>query len=418
MKEPGILAIDTSCDETCAAVSYGRKILSNVISSQVNIHAKWGGVVPHLAKRAHLEKIEPVIKKALKQGQKQGQSLTGDARESRVGTAKPEGLSLVDNLVNNINAIAITIGPGLAPALEVGVNYAKKLAKKYNKPLIAINHMEGHLLSPLALPNTLGLKGLSLKGIPDCKSRRARRQTKGQTLMNKSIPFLFPAIGLLVSGGHTQLVLVKKIGDYQLLGETLDDAAGEALDKLAKMLKLGYPGGPIIEQLAKKGNPNSIDLPVPIRYSKNFNFSFSGLKTAALYKIQGQSLTGDPANGRVGTAKPEGLSLLEKQYIHNMSASFQQSIAISLTTKLTRAIKEFKPKSIFLGGGVINNIYIRNKIRSAVRPFKIPVHIPYNPKKLLSDNAAMICIPAYYKFLKKDFVTDINNLDRQPNLNF
>jgi tRNA N6-adenosine threonylcarbamoyltransferase len=352
MSQPTILSIDTSCDETSVAISSGRNILSNVVSSQVNIHKKWGGVVPHLAKRAHLDKIEPVTKEAILQGRKQ----------INFGT---------------LSAIAVTVGPGLAPALEVGIAFAKKLSLKHQKPLIAINHMEGHLLSSLAL-NSKG-KHPSHKGSePLCS---------------------FPAIGLLVSGGHTQLVLVKKIGQYQLLGQTLDDAAGEALDKLAKMLKLGYPGGPIIEILAKKGDPKAIELPVPMQHSKDLNFSFSGLKTAAMYQIK--------AVGTVPTVK----------YTQDMAASFQQAVATSLTTKLKKAINQYSPKAILLGGGVFSNLYIRNQVRSSVKSFNLPLHLPYS-KKLFTDNAAMICIPAYYKYLKKDFVKNINKLDRQPNLGF
>jgi len=235
-----ILAIDTSCDETAVAISQDRRIVSNVIASQINIHKKWGGVVPHLAKRAHQDKIDHVLKQALQRAK-----------------TKPQQLQ----------AIAVTFGPGLAPALEIGILKAKDLTKKHQKPLIAINHMEAHLLSSFALnsKNNGPLKSYSKNH--------------------------FPILGLLVSGGHTQLVLVKSIGNYQLLGETLDDAAGEALDKLAKMLKLGYPGGPIIEIMAKKGKPDKIPLPVPMQHSKDLNFSFSGLKTAALYTIQKTKLT-------------------------------------------------------------------------------------------------------------------------------
>ena len=340
MRQPLILAIDTSCDETCAAVTQGRKVLSNVIASQINIHAKYGGVVPHLAKRAHEAKIEFVVRESLKR------------------TAP--------------DAIAVTVGPGLAPALEVGIAYAKNLAKKLKKPLIAINHMEGHLLSSLARRNTSEVKEVPTSEVD------------------------FPALGLLASGGHTQLVLVKKIGDYQLLGETLDDAAGEALDKLAKMLKLGYPGGPIIEELAKKGNPDAIKLPVPMQYSKDLNFSFSGLKTAAMYLIRKQS----------------PLSTLE---VESICASFQQAIAISLTTKLKKAINQYQPKALFLGGGVFSNLYLRRQIRLAAKP--LPVLVPYS-KKLFTDNAAMIGVAAYWHYLKKDFVKDIGSLGRQPNLNF
>ena len=376
MKEPVILAIDTSCDETAAAISKGRRILSNVIASQINIHKKWGGVVPHLAKRAHQDKIKPVVREAM-------------LRAQRFGTPRASS-----EPADFIDAIAITLGPGLAPALEVGLAFAKNLAKTKNKPLITINHMEGHLLSSLAL-NSKGQGPLAL----------------GSELRRSSEPSIFPAIGLLVSGGHTQLVLVKKIGDYQLLGETLDDAAGEALDKLAKMLKLGYPGGPIIEELAKKGNPNAIELPVPMQHSKDLNFSFSGLKTAALYKIQGRF--GTPR----ASSEPKQLS---KKYTHNMCAAFQQAISISLVTKLTKAIKKHQPKSILLGGGVFSNLYFRNQVRSTVKSFDLPIYLPYS-KKLYTDNAAMICIPAYYKYLKKNFYrgsTPVNKLDRQPSLNF
>ncbi|OGD59167.1 tRNA (adenosine(37)-N6)-threonylcarbamoyltransferase complex transferase subunit TsaD [Candidatus Beckwithbacteria bacterium RIFCSPLOWO2_02_FULL_47_23] len=349
MRQPLILAIDTSCDETCAAVTQGRKVLSNVVASQINIHQKYGGVVPHLAKRAHQAKIEFVVKEATTR------SLLADRQGD-----------------SSLDAIAVTVGPGLAPALEVGIDYAKKLALKWHKPLIAINHMEGHLLSSLAQPNTPGCRNIPPRG----------------------------GIGLLVSGGHTQLILVKKIGQYQLLGETLDDAAGEALDKLAKMLKLGYPGGPIIEALAKNGNPDSIKLPIPMQYSKNLNFSFSGLKTAALYLIS-----------------PRGERSFHPgvEFIYDMCAGFQKAIALSLTTKLKKAIDQYQPKALLLGGGVFANLYLRRQVRSAAKP--LPVFIPYS-KKLFTDNAAMIAIAAYYKFLKKDFVKDIDKLDRQPNLNF
>lgn len=340
MTAPIILAIDTSCDETAAAVTAGRRVLSNVIASQINIHQKYGGVVPHLAKRAHEAKIEFVVQEALKR-----------AKNPR------------------LEVIAVTAGPGLAPALEVGISYAKQLAAKWHKPLIAINHMEGHLLSSLAQPNTPGCLNIPPRG----------------------------GMGLLVSGGHTQLVLVKKIGDYQLLGETLDDAAGEALDKLAKMLKLGYPGGPIIEDVAKSGDPDSIELPIPVQHSHGLDFSFSGLKTAALYKIQMEG--SDPS----------------KKYAYDMCASFQQAVALSLTTKLKKAIAQYQPQALLLGGGVMANLYIRRQIRAAAKP--LPVFLPYS-KKLYTDNAAMIGVAAYWHYLKKDFVKNPDSLDRQPNLNF
>ena len=241
--------------------------------------------------------------------------------------------------------------------------------------------MEGHLLSPLALPNTPGVK---------------KSPTPGVSIK-------FPLLALLVSGGHTQLVLVHAIGRYQLLGETLDDAAGEALDKLAKMLKLGYPGGPIIEELARKASPLAIakiPLPVPMQHSKDLNFSFSGLKTAALYIIQNK--------------KGQTLSL---NFTHNLAASFQKAVADSLTGKLELAIKKTQPKGILLGGGVISNLYIRRQLRRVARGHNLPVYLPFS-KKLFTDNAAMIAVAAYFKFLKKDFVKNPKKLDRQPSLNF
>ena len=378
MKQPLILAIDTSCDETAAAVSRGRKILSNVIASQINIHQKYGGGVPHLAKRAHEQKIDYVVREALSRARRQGRTLTGmpGSQPSRA-RRQAKGPTLTDSL----DAIAVTVGPGLAPALEVGIATARKLAAYLHLPLIAVNHMEGHLLSPLALPNTPGVK---------------KSPTPGVSIK-------FPLLALLVSGGHTQLVLVHAIGRYQLLGETLDDAAGEALDKLAKMLKLGYPGGPIIEELARKASPLAIakiPLPVPMQHSKDLNFSFSGLKTAALYIIQNK--------------KGQTLSL---NFTHNLAASFQKAVADSLTGKLELAIKKTQPKGILLGGGVISNLYIRRQLRRVARGHNLPVYLPFS-KKLFTDNAAMIAVAAYFKFLKKDFVKNPKKLDRQPSLNF
>ena len=347
MRLPLILTIDTSCDETAVAISRGRRILANVITSQINIHKKWGGVVPHLAKRAHQQKINFVLTTALRRAR---------------------------TTISKLHAIAVTIGPGLAPALEVGIATAKDLAQKHNQPLISLNHMQGHLLAPFAL------------------------NSQGNGPLKTYSKSTFPLLGLLVSGGHTQLVLVKNLGQYRLLGETLDDAAGEALDKLAKMLHLGYPGGPIIEIMAKKGRPTSVPLPVPMQHSKDLNFSFSGLKTAALYTIQAKKT-------------------VSKQFTYDMAASFQASIATSLTTKLSRAIKAHKPKAVLLGGGVISNLFIRNKLRQTIKLYNINTFIPYS-KKLLTDNAAMMCLPAFFKYLKKDFVKNPTKLDRQPSLNF
>lgn len=341
-----ILAIDTSCDDTAAAVTKNDRVLSNIISSQVEFHKQYGGVVPFLAKRKHQEMIDPVIKEALFR-------------------AKIK--------LKNIDALAVTIGPGLAPALEVGVNFVKRLAIDNKKPLIGVNHMEAHLLSSFAKNNN------------------------GIGPFSKTKP-LFPILGLLVSGGHTQLVLMNGFGKYRLLGETLDDAAGEAFDKVAKMLELGYPGGPIISELAQNGHPK-YKLPIPmIRYG-DLNFSFSGLKTACLYKLKDLK---EPRN---------------KQFFQDFSASFEQAVIISLSIKFKKAIERYQPKQIVLGGGVINNLHLRQAMRKIARDQKIPFFVPYS-KKLFSDNAAMIGICAYYQAKRNDFVKNIRTLDRQPNLNF
>lgn len=342
-----ILAIDTSCDETSAAVTQGIKVLSNIISSQVDLHQAYAGVVPSIAKRAHQERIEPVVSLALTRARKTWKE---------------------------IDAIAVTQGPGLAIALEVGIAKAKELAAKFGKPLLAVNHMEGHLLSFLA-QNSKG-KGMFLE--KDCE---------------------FPFLGFLISGGHTQLVLVDKIGGYQVVGETLDDAAGEAFDKVAKMLKLGYPGGPIIEQLSQKGDPFRFNLPLPLAYDATLNFSFSGLKTACLYQIQ--------ALEKRGTTN----------YIPDFCASFQRMAVCHLTDKLKKALKKYHVGQVVLGGGVISNLGVRDEIRKVARKNGVETLVPFS-KNLFTDNAAMIGVAAVFLAERGGFVQNLKTFDRNPVLNF
>lgn len=345
-----ILAIDTSCDDTSVAISKNDSILANVISSQVDLHKKWGGVVPSIARRAHEENIDPCIARALKQ--------------ARV-------------VIEQIDYLAVTQGPGLAIALEVGIRKIKELAQKYQKPIIAVNHMEGHILANFAKNS--------------CSSPYS-------CLSPQSLLTPFPLLALLISGGHTELVLMNSFGQYQLLGQTLDDAIGEAYDKVAKMLNLGYPGGPIIEELAKTGNREKYSLPIPMEKNPGLDFSYSGLKTSVLYLVK-----------RL-TKKQQNLS---KTQIIDVAASFEFAATQHLCQRLTRALKIHRVNGILLGGGVTCNNYIRSQLRQVAKKFNLPLFWP-GTKKLCNDNAAMIAVAAYHKFKNKQAETVFADLDRNP----
>jgi len=341
MHEPTILSIETSLDDTCAAVTCDLRVLSNVVSSQTKYHAEWGGTVPDIAKRLHHDWLPKVVDLALRQA----------------------GLPKLDSL-------AVTIGPGLAPSLEQGITYCRELSVKWNLPIIAVNHMEGHLLSSFAKTKT---------GTGGIKNPQ------------------YPALGFIISGGHTELVLMRGINDYELIGETLDDAAGEAYDKVARMLLLGYPGGPILAEMAKLGT-HKYHLPEPMTTRKDLNFSFSGLKTASRQFLEKE--------------RPE----LTKEFIQDFAASFQQAVFKHLMTRFRRAIDLYSPNMILLGGGVVSNIELRNTTRAVAKEYGLPVYFPTN-KKLITDNAAMIGIVASYKFARSEF-SPLSSLDRLPNLNF
>lgn len=353
MKKIYTLAIDTSCDDTSVAVLCNDRVLANIVSSQIDIHKGWGGVVPNLAKRAHQEMIDSCVDLALKRS------------------------GLKD--IKKINVIAVTYGPGLAPALEVGVSKAQELALKNNIPLVAVNHMEGHALS-VFLKNKVG-----------------KNYAKLPSDINKT---KFPLLALLVSGGHTELVLVEDFGKYKIIGQTLDDAAGEAFDKIGRMLGLGYPAGAVIARFAEKGNRNAYKLPRPMEHSKNYDFSFSGLKTACLYQ------TNDLKKelGEKGFAK----------IIPDYCASVEEAIVDSLIGKTVKAIKEYKPKMLVLGGGVVVNKRLRAKLRKALKALNIPIYFP--DKQFCQDNAAMIGLAGYLKFLRGEIVKDIPLLQRKPSL--
>jgi N6-L-threonylcarbamoyladenine synthase len=303
-----ILAIETSCDETAAAVvADGRKMLSNPIASQVEIHARYGGVVPEVASRQHLLSIIPIVKQAM--------------AEAGAGWSELSG-------------VAVTVGPGLAGSLLVGVNAAKAIALAHNLPLIGVNHLEGHLYA-----NWLGDKDIE-----------------------------FPAVCLIVSGGHSDLVLVRGHGDYVVLGRTRDDAAGEAFDKAARILGLGYPGGPAIEKAAAEGTAS---IPLPRAWLKgSHDFSFSGVKTALLRLAE---------VGNISSAA-------------DAAASFQEAVVDVLVTKTVAVAKERRAKQILLAGGVASNKALRQRLTSES---PIPVLVP--PPVLCTDNAAMIAACGYYR---------------------
>src|SRR3989344_8532101 len=358
-----ILAIETSCDDTAAAVIEAKGglkkprllILSNVSYSQVAIHKKFGGIVPNLASRAHLQKIGPTVKSAL--------------------------------LISEINSdevdlIAVTRGPGLAPSLLVGINFARALAYRCRTPIIGVNHMEGHIYS--------------------------------NWLTNKKIEF--PALILVVSGGHTELVLMSARGGsafcgknpirYKIIGRTVDDAAGEAFDKTARLLGLGFPGGPMIAAEALKLSPfggstvgGKVKLPRPMINSKDYNFSFSGLKTAVLYLY----------NDLIKEYSP-------KEIRPAMAAEVQNAIIDVLISKTAKAVKNLNPKTVMIAGGVSANKMLREKMAEKIESYGIPLIVP--DLAYSTDNAAMIAAAGYFGYLKKKPAAEARKkLEANANLN-
>ncbi|MFA6065133.1 MAG: tRNA (adenosine(37)-N6)-threonylcarbamoyltransferase complex transferase subunit TsaD [archaeon] len=365
-----ILAIETSCDDTCAAVLENDRVLSSVVSTQVSFHKKFGGVVPGIARDKHNEFIDPCIKKAL-----------AKARAT----------------MKDIDYIAVTYGPGLAIALEVGIKKAQELCAQYNKPLIAVNHLEGHLISPFL------------------------RNKKGK--LYSKVEIEFPFISMIISGGHTEIVLVKGFGEYKLIGQTLDDAAGEAFDKVARLLKLGYPGGPLISKVGEKGNRTKYLLPKPLLNSGDLNFSFSGIKTACLVSLRNVYAKKVSKKNKklILTQNDPGYydskdMFFTKEEIADFAASFEKTVADILVAKLIMAIKKYNVKHVSVGGGVSANNHLRKNLRDAFANIDITVAIP--EKRFCTDNAGMIGIAAYYKALRKDFVKEPAKLDRNPVLNF
>ena len=317
-----ILGIESSCDETAAAViEDGNRILSSVISSQIELHKPFGGVVPELASREHLEKIEPIVKEALEK-----------AHAS----------------FKDIDAIAVTQGPGLVGSLLVGVCYAKALAFALDIPFVGVNHIEGHLFS----------------------------------VIFENPPVEYPVLALIVSGGHTNLFFVPESGKYKVVSRTRDDAAGEAFDKVAKMLGLGYPGGPEIEKLAQTGDGGKVKFPVAKISDGRPDFSFSGLKTAVSRHVR--------ENG----VKPLGENEPPTQEIKDLAASFQATVVKSLTVTMEKLARELRPKTLIVAGGVACNGALREAAEKIGAKLNLPVYFP--SKHLSTDNAAMIAAAGYF----------------------
>ena len=334
-----ILAIESSCDETAAALLEVKKgvrtLHTNVVASQIAIHAQYGGVVPEVAARNHVMNVVPVIAEA-------------------IGKTKPD-------------CIAVTLGPGLITSLLVGVEAARCLSYLWDVPLVSVNHIEGHIYS--------------------------------NWLEGDELPF--PLMVLIVSGGHTELILLKKHGSHKVVGRTKDDAAGEAFDKVAKILDLGYPGGPIVSKRAANGDPLRFNLPRPLIANKDFDFSFSGLKTAALYTLR--------------DAKKEYADITsDDDFVNDFCASFQQAAIDVLVSKTLAAAKHYKVKGVLFGGGVMANKELRKQLEAALKKKLPDVEYRFPSPGLCTDNAAMIASIGYVKASQKKFV-DWKKIDADSN---
>ena len=373
-----ILAIETSCDETAVALIKAKKdrfeVLDDLISSQIKVHAPFGGVVPNLAAREHLKNLPLLLEKIIKKHKIRS---------------------------TNIGLIAVTQGPGLIPALLIGTNAAKALAYAWKKPLIGVHHIAGHIYANFVQGSTFPLSA----------------DASNSSRSNLSIKF--PILALIVSGGHTQLILMKEHMNFKIIGETLDDAAGEAFDKVAKILDLGYPGGPIVSKLADEfrsqgstftlsanasnSSRSNLDLPRPMINSSDLNFSFSGLKTAVLY-----------------TVKNNPNILKNKNLVASLCAEFQQAAIDVLVSKTLRAAKKYSPKTILLGGGVSANQELRTQLGEAIKKNLPDTKYQIPNTKYSLDNAAMIAIAGYFKYKpakdKKKFLNRWKNLEADAGL--
>ena len=399
-----ILGIETSCDETAVSVikaegdlnSLNFELLGSAVHSQIDVHKEFGGVVPHLAKREHQKNLIPVLVKALKEsnlisnfqfsifnvklrgnhvalGNEFSNTNVDNVENTKEVTPISDFISNLKPLSSKIDLIAVTVGPGLEPALWVGINFAKELGEKLNIPVIGTNHMEGHIASVLLSKTEANPKSELLNPKQNLNSNNQISNNKIQ----------FPAIALLVSGGHTELVYLKNWTDKNKIGETKDDAVGEAFDKVARMLGLPYPGGPEISKLAESARNENLNLdtkfPRPMINSNDFNFSFSGLKTAVLYYIKSQ----------------KGITEQKKKEI---AREFEDAVIETLIIKTRKAILEYSPKTLIVGGGVIANKKLREKIFNFGEEFA-DIEVLISEKELSTDNATMIAIAGYIQHI-------------------
>jgi N6-L-threonylcarbamoyladenine synthase len=346
-----ILGLETTCDETSAAVVRdGRQVLSNVVASQIDLHAKFGGVVPEVAARAHLESLNLIVDEALRAA-----AITRPAEQ--------------------LDAVAVTNCPGLIGCLLVGTAAAKAFAFAWQKPLLAVNHVQAHLYSVMLDDPSADLP-------PEIENRKSKIENPD-----------FPAIGLVMSGGHSSLYHVHSFHNLRRIGQTQDDAVGEAFDKVAAILQLGYPGGPLIDQLSDEGDPNAIKFPAGHLDKDSLNFSFSGLKTAVLYHV----------NGRKG--RERDASSLSRQQKADVAASFQKTAAAMLVEKIRRAALRYPTRCLLIGGGVSANRAIRAAVTQLGTELNLPVFIP--PMRYCTDNAAMTAGIAY-DLLRAGQLADLN----------
>lgn len=362
-----ILGIESSCDETSAAIIKGHtknknvKLLSNIVASSLSLHSKTGGIIPENAAREQIKFIIPVIRKALEEANLKSK---------------------------DIDAIAVTYGPGLIGSLLIGVETAKTLSYVWNKPLIPVNHLIGHIYANFIELNP-------------------KRYT-----LNANIDF--PVIALIVSGGHTDLVLIKQHGSITWLGGTRDDAAGEALDKIGRLLGLPYPGGPHIERHAKKGDPKKYQFPRPMIGSKDFDFSFSGLKAAVFREVSNlnYSSSGASAKSRSEFSTSSNNTNLSQQTKADICAAVQKAVINVLVKKTIKAAEKYSAKSILLGGGVAANQTLRNELEASSQKLGVKLFAP--PKSLCTDNAAMIAAAAFFNYKQVNW----QKIDANPSLYF